>query len=323
MVANVCDGGIVLVLPARRMAVEPRCPIAAHGPARIVLDVLVRGGVESSWGVRTDRATVYECPGCGLRFRLPPEKAEVESFYGAQYHDRMGGGVGDQQRETVHRLENEERIKYLKRFRDRGRVLDVGCSLGHFAKQLETAGFDSMGCDISPYACERSENLLGAGRVLRGSVEGFADGLEASFDAVTMMDVIEHFLDVVTPLQAIRRMLKPGGVLFLRTPTLSSPFYRVAEVAHRLSAGLYKTALLKLYHAEHVYFFGESSVTVLLEHLGFRVEEVAPDPLLWDNFRSAELRHGRLNNTALTLIYFAGRALNRGHGMRVVARRPM
>jgi 2-polyprenyl-3-methyl-5-hydroxy-6-metoxy-1,4-benzoquinol methylase len=281
------------------------------------------GGVESSWGVRTDSATVYECPHCGLRFRIPPPMDEVESFYGAQYHDRMGGSSADQEREIVHRLENEERIKYLKRFRDRGRVLDVGCSLGHFTRQLQDAGFDALGCDISQYACERAESLLGGGRVLKGSVESFVDELEEGFDAVTMMDVIEHFVDVVTPLKAIRRILRPGGVLFLRTPTLSSPFYRVAEAAHRLSAGLYKTALLKLYHAEHVYFFGESSMTALLEHLDFRVEDVAPDPLLWDNFRSAELRHGRLNNAALALIYFAGRALNQGHGMRVVARRPV
>lgn len=305
------------------MAGDPRCPIAAHGPARVVFDVLLPGGVESSWGVRTDRATVYECSRCGLRFRAAPALEQVESFYGAEYHDRMVGGAADQEREIVHRLENEERIQYLKRFRDRGRVLDVGCSLGHFAKQLEDAGFDSLGCDISQYACERAESLLGRGRVFRGSVETLARELEGSLDAVTMMDVIEHFVDVVSPLNAVFRMLKPGGLLFLRTPTLSSPFHRVAEAAHRLSAGRYKTALLKLYHAEHVYFFGESSVTVLLEHLGFHVEEVAPDPLLWDNFRSAELRHGRLNNAALTLIYFAGRALNRGHGMRVVARRPM
>jgi hypothetical protein len=137
------------------------------------------------------------------------------------------------------------------------------------------------------------------------------------------MDVIEHFEDVVAPLRAIRSMLRPGGVLFLRTPTLTSPFYALADASYRLSTGRYTGAVLKIYHAEHFYFFNEGSVRGLLEHLGYEVLAVTPDPLLWSNFRTAELRHGKVVNTALAAAYFAGRLASRGHGMKVVARRPL
>jgi len=303
------------------MAACPICPNAEREQTRVVFDVKSDGGVESSWGVKTERALVYECANCGLRFRTPPEASAVLDFYGQQYHERMVGGVDDVQRELQHRRENDARIRYLKLFTASGRVLDVGCSLGHLAKQLEQAGFDVMGSDISAFACERAERLLGAGKVLHGPIEGFADRFEGAFDAITMLDVIEHFVDVVAPLTGCLKMLKPSGVLFLRTPTLSSPFHQIAELCFRASGGLYRTPILKLYHGEHLFYFNENSIRRVLERVGFEVVDVAPDPLLWSNFRSAELRNGTLVDTAMAVVYFAGRAFKRGHGMRVVARR--
>jgi len=289
----------------------------------MVLSIRAPGGVESSWGVRTDDALIYQCERCGLRFRRPPSRDEIERYYGASYHDKMVGGEQDQHREVVHRLENEDRIRYLQRFRSGGKVLDVGCSLGHFADQLRAAGFDAHGSDISSYACSKAVELIGRDRVHPGPVESFAGELEQSLDVVTMMDVIEHFGDVNGPLTSIWRMLKPGGILFLRTPTLNSPFHRVAEWSLALSRGHYKDAILKLYHAEHLFFFDEKSIRALLESLGYEVVAIDPDPLLWDNFRSAEMRQGPLLNAALAAIWAAGRALNLGHGMKVIARRPV
>ncbi|HTQ43720.1 MAG TPA: class I SAM-dependent methyltransferase, partial [Polyangiaceae bacterium] len=242
-------------------------------------------------------------------------------FYGASYHESMAGGSDDEQRTAAYRAENEARIGFLGRFKAPGKVLDVGCSTGLFASQLRAAGWDAMGSDISPYACARARELLGPDHVFEGQVEKLGPRLEHTLDAVTLMDVIEHFADVVTPLRAIASMLRPGGVLVLRTPTLHSPFYAIADLSYRLSAGKYTGAVLKIYHAEHFYFFNEESIRRLLESVGFEVLAIEPDPLRWDNFRTAELRHGHVVNAVLAAAYFAGRAAGRGHGMMVAARR--
>ena len=257
-----------------------------------------------------------------MRFRAPAPPDEIERFYEAEYHDRMTGGENDAARTSAHRKENLARIRFLQRFCSSGRVLDVGCSTGLLAGQLAEAGFEAMGSDISEYACQKAAELLGKERVFCGPIEGVADKLEGSLDAITLMDVIEHFDNVVKPLATMRRMLRPGGVLFLRTPTLSSPFYKIADLSYRASLGRYKDAVLKVYHAEHFYFFNERSIRKLLEDTGYEVLAIEADPLCWDNFRSAEMRHGKLVNAALGAIYFAGRLVGRGHGMRVVAQRP-
>jgi SAM-dependent methyltransferase len=287
----------------------------------VFLDVKSEEGVASSWGVRTAEACIFECPVSGLRFRQPASKASISEFYGAEYHERMAGGPDDARRMEAYRIENEARARFLGRFVAPGPVLDVGCSTGLFASALQRSGWDAMGADISPYACERARETLGHEKVFEGSVEALSSRFADALAAVTLMDVIEHFEDVVTPLRDIRTMLRPGGVLFLRTPTLASPFYALADSSYRLSAGRYTSAVLKIYHAEHFYFFNEASIRGLLEHLGYEVLAVEPDPLLWSNFRTAELRHGRVVNAALAVAYFTGRLARRGHGMKIVARK--
>jgi len=301
----------------------PTCPIPSFSSvrARVFLDVRAEEGVESSWGVRTSEAQLFECPASGLRFRLPAPREKIAAFYRSEYHERMGGDE-DAARAEAYRKENQERVRVLGRHCPSGRVLDVGCSTGRFAGQLREAGYDVLAADISEDACKKAAELLGEDRVICAPVESLVARLRGSLDAITLMDVIEHFDDVVAPLRAMREMLRPGGVLFLRTPTLSSPFYKVADLSYLLSGGRYKDAVLKIYHAEHFYFFTERAIRALLEDTGYEVLSIEPDPLLWENFRSAEMRQGPLVNSVLAAVYFAGRLAHRGHGMKVVARRP-
>ncbi len=303
---------------------SPRVPIPslAHLPSRIFLEVQAKAAVKSSWGVATSSAVIFECPKTGLRFREPILQEEIEAFYQADYHDRMAGGPDEDVRREAYLDEHRLRANDLRRFLPAGgRVLDVGCSTGTFAGALREAGFDVLASDISADACAEAARELGEDRVFCGPVEMIADQLAGSLDAITMMDVIEHFADVVSPLRAMHRMLRPGGILFLRTPTLRSPFFRLADLSYRLTAGRYETAVLKIYHAEHFFFFTEESMRVLLCDTGFEPLWIGADPLLWRNFRTAEMREGPLTNAILGATWFLGRLFGRGHGMKVAARR--
>ncbi|MDQ3699879.1 MAG: class I SAM-dependent methyltransferase [Chloroflexota bacterium] len=99
------------------------------------------------------------------------------------------------------------------------RVLDAGCGTGGNLTWL--AGFGSAyGVDLSPLAmglCRRR----GLSTVAQGSVTRlpFAEG---TFDLVTSFDVVYH-LDVeddVAALREMRRVLRPGGTIFVRVPAL-------------------------------------------------------------------------------------------------------
>jgi 2-polyprenyl-6-hydroxyphenyl methylase/3-demethylubiquinone-9 3-methyltransferase len=129
-------------------------------------------------------------------------------------------------------------------------VLDVGCGTGAFLAELERLGARVEGIELA------DERVLYARRVHGLSVHKHPLGSEhwlsqqASFDLVSLFDVLEH---VDRPLQTLcdaAAMLRPGGVLAVTTPARDGAFHRLGALGYRLSAGRFPT-LLELLYAEH------------------------------------------------------------------------
>lgn len=99
------------------------------------------------------------------------------------------------------------------------RVLEIGCGPGFVTERLLGLVPDGSvtGIDNDPYMIELAERRLaqlGGVEVRTGSVSatGFSD---ASFDAATARLVFQHLPDPVPALAELRRVLRPGGRLFV------------------------------------------------------------------------------------------------------------
>lgn len=97
-----------------------------------------------------------------------------------------------------------------------GRVLDVGAGFGFFLAALEKAGYEAHGVEISPHAVEQARQRT-QGQVIEQGAEEPLPFHDGHFDAVTLLDVIEHLKDYGATLESCRRVLKPGGKLFVIT----------------------------------------------------------------------------------------------------------
>lgn len=97
-----------------------------------------------------------------------------------------------------------------------GRVLDVGAGYGFFLEAAERADYEAHGLEVSAYAVEQARRRV-RGQVIEGGAEDPYPFPEDCFDAVTMLDVIEHLRDYPAALASCRRCLKPGGKLFVIT----------------------------------------------------------------------------------------------------------
>ncbi|HET7292545.1 MAG TPA: class I SAM-dependent methyltransferase [Vicinamibacteria bacterium] len=108
----------------------------------------------------------------------------------------------------------------------RGRVLDAGCGSGGTALSLAEETAFAIGLDLDARFRDSGTRLM-VERGIRnaGFVQGDGERLpfrEGSFDLVFSHSVIEHVASAERYLAECRRVLKPGGVLYLSTaPWLS------------------------------------------------------------------------------------------------------
>ncbi len=142
-----------------------------------------------------------------------------------------------------------------------GPVLDVGCGVGHLLSALADRHVPSVGFDVSEeaLAAARTDRRLVALRHDANEPWPFPDG---TFGAVTMFDVVEHFAACDAVLEDCRRVLKPGGSLFVVTVNFQS--------ALRLLLGR-KWGALK--DPDHVRYFTRQTLGEELESHGFRLSE--------------------------------------------------
>jgi SAM-dependent methyltransferase len=175
---------------------------------------VVCGSVERDRELTLGSYDILRCD-CGLRV-LAPEPAEqtlVEVFDDGEIY---GGAfdLSDALLERAHRS-----LIAAERFVKPGRILDVGFGLGFLLEAARDRGWSCVGVDPSQFSVERARR------------QGFEAHLgllqdlklpEASFDAVSLMQVVEHILDPRDLLAECRRVLRPGGALLVATPNPAS-----------------------------------------------------------------------------------------------------
>jgi 2-polyprenyl-3-methyl-5-hydroxy-6-metoxy-1,4-benzoquinol methylase len=130
------------------------------------------------------------------------------------------------------------------------RILDIGCATGVFLDLARRRGFETIGVDFSPelvaYAREHFNLDVRLGTV---EAQAFVDG---AFDVVTMLDVIEHIPKYDVLMREIRRIIAPGGLLVIRTPSENALMRSVAKLLYFASLKRFELPLLWFYSFEHV-----------------------------------------------------------------------
>jgi 2-polyprenyl-3-methyl-5-hydroxy-6-metoxy-1,4-benzoquinol methylase len=242
-----------------------------HSLAIVAADAVARpcnlcGGDDRRPLFRKAGYDLVECTGCGLAFIAnQPDAAGIAALYDTAdtYHAALlDPSHGDFRR--MRRIARQH-LRFLRRSVPRPaglRLLDVGCSTGLFLSEARRAGFSVHGAELSGNSARFAREHFGldvhAGDWRKA---GHADH---SFDVITLFDVIEHLADPLAELTALRRLLKPGGLLLQSTPDIDGLFPRLSyRLAHRLDYWPHPEP------PHHLYQFSGRTLSALTSKAGF------------------------------------------------------
>jgi len=205
-----------------------------------------------------------QCSECSSVYRTVfPSEDELTEIYGSDYYDSWNIEADT---DAFWQMKVRNCISYIatldRYITDAGieprTLLDVGCAHGFMLDAATRQGYIPSGLEISPAgdaARQRGFNVVPA-RLEDGPFPS------ESFDVVTMIDVIEHLADPRSALKSVRAMLKPGGLVFVVTPDISSVSARILRSAW------------PHYLPEHLIYYSSSSLSKLFSMSNMPVLEI-------------------------------------------------
>lgn len=206
---------------------------------------------------------VCRCKACNLVFlNFEPTPTFLKEYYAEDFFNDIGKKQGYSHYENESKSLHAtflQRIKQIRKFRDGGSLLDVGCATGTF---LEVASkyWDVSGSEISEYAAKMARQK---GFQVYECPSEKLENLATKFDVVTMWDVIEHVAQPVKTIKLIGNIVKPGGIVALTTGDVGS-------LAAKFSGRKWH-----LYNIpQHLSYFDTGTIQKLLREGGFMIKEI-------------------------------------------------
>ncbi|MBW2445238.1 MAG: class I SAM-dependent methyltransferase [Deltaproteobacteria bacterium] len=201
--------------------------------------------------------TIVACPRCGLVYQNPrPTEEQLNRFYTQDYYKEQKGEkkrLALDEKFVLKECQHRWLTQHLTEIRDQD-IVDVGSGYGQWL-QLFSDSNRLLGIESSERAIQYAREWYG---IEMRSLDFLGSDLEPqSFDLVTGLAIIEHFLDPLKALVAANRLLRPGGHIYLRTPDYFGLVLR---------SGIHKYFTLT-----HTYYFSLATLSSLLGKAGFEV----------------------------------------------------
>jgi SAM-dependent methyltransferase len=213
------------------------------------------------------------CLNCSFLFTNPrPDTNEIGRYYQSERYvshagDKRGFSFIYKVYDFVRDFSIKNKISLIKKYHDRGRLMDLGCGLGYFLHGVHLdKTFDVIGVDISVDAITYVKNRFGHSVYQESHLDRFDSN---SFDVITQWHVLEHVHLLNERLVQLKRLLSANGTLFIAVPNSDS-----------WDAKHYKEFWDGYDVPRHLYHFNQQSFGALMEKHGFKVIETKP--LLFD-----------------------------------------
>lgn len=205
--------------------------------------------------------TFVRCQECGLVFSNPQVTQElVEKTYRNDLSStELWMKVLLNEKEVAWRGQYyHDILSHIESRIPKGRVLDVGCAVGHFLTLAREKGWTAVGLELSDTAATHCINTLNL-EVYRKTLQEIS--METGrFDAVTLLGVLEHVPDPLKVMKQAWQVVRPGGLVAVVVPNM----YSLLNLFLREKAATFDGR-------NHLIYFSKSSLESCLGKAGFEV----------------------------------------------------
>jgi len=212
---------------------------------------------------------VVICKSCGLAYLNPRMSAEdYREFYLNEYWQLNTNNlapVASRHSDLAQKILEFFSTNIPSDLNQDLRILDIGCGTGetlnHLVQKTHATG----------YGIEPSESVARWASEKHGHTiiqKDFFDNQlpDNQFDLIVASAVMEHFLEPFQGLREIKRLIKPGGLLFIRVPDLER-----CDFHHSSTAKIFKVV--------HTYYFTKDTLSTLLSKAGFEIVRIERMPI--------------------------------------------
>lgn len=165
---------------------------------------------------------IVQCVKCGLIYTNLTIHHNIQNFNIEHYSDIYLHSYQARKEKLFSRF--SERVAEIESIKNGGKILDVGCSTGMFLDIMQYTArnrWQYYGIDINKRSIDYAKKYFQFGTFTVSSVSEF-HAKPGTMDVITCFDVLEHDPLLPKSLQAIYRLLKPGGFLIVQSPNYKS-----------------------------------------------------------------------------------------------------
>jgi 2-polyprenyl-3-methyl-5-hydroxy-6-metoxy-1,4-benzoquinol methylase len=159
-------------------------------------------------------------------------------------------------------------IAELRARRPKGRVLDLGCGNGAFAKKLASMGYEVVGIDPSNSGIQQAKSSNSIAHFEVGSAYDDLRTRFGDFDVVVSLEVVEHLYSPATYASNLQAVLRPGGIAFI-----STPYHGYLKNLSMAVTGKLDAHFTALWEHGHIKFWSVRSLSQLLHSNGMKVDK--------------------------------------------------
>jgi 2-polyprenyl-3-methyl-5-hydroxy-6-metoxy-1,4-benzoquinol methylase len=233
---------------------------------------------------------VIDCKACGFKHLDPiPSEEEMDDFYKNKYFYLIE--KSERAPEIKRLMKNDTSAKTERTWlektlysdvnfhlcnnlsKNQRSVCDIGCGTGDFLQYITTHGWTGIGVEPNQNGAESS---LASGRlkIFHLTLDEFITSkteYHHKFDAITLMNVLEHVPNPKKILEQVKDLLNPHhGVICIRVP---NDFNVLQDFARKkVSSGAWWVAI-----PDHINYFSKDSLSSLFSSVGFKTISATTD----------------------------------------------